>query len=210
MKTWLSVCGVVVVAAPIALAAQGTAPQASATSAAPQVTTVTMTGTVTQQYKSVKDTLIKMADAMPADSYSFEPAKEMRSYAGSMGHIIMNNIGGCGQLLGKKHALAGVDLSKTLTTKTDVVKAMADSFVFCDEYFNTLDDKSSLADTFTTITGRRDGAPVTFKVSNGASVVHFLDHNNEMIGYMSVYLRLKGIVPPQSVPHTPAGRGGAR
>jgi hypothetical protein len=208
MKTWLSVCGVVAIAAPIALAAQGTAPEANASAETPQVVTMTMVSTIRHHYTSAKSTLTKMADLMPAESYSFQPTPAMRTYAGAMGHIIMGNITQCGSLLGKKHALSGVDLSKSLTVKADVVKAMSDSFAFCDEYFSPLDDKSDVAGTFVDINGRRNGQPTQFKVSNGAIIIDFLDHNNEMYGYLSVYLRLKGLVPPQSVPQTsPAGRG---
>jgi hypothetical protein len=100
----------------------------------------------------------------------------------------------------------GVDLEKTLTTKAVTVNAGAETFAFCDEYFLKIDETTSIADAYVNMTGKRPtGEPVTFKVSNGASIVHFLTHNNEMYGYLAVYLRLKGIVPPSSVPST--GRG---
>jgi hypothetical protein len=209
MKTLLSICSVAVLL-PTLTAAQGTAPPQAATP--PAVVMMTMASTIVQQYTSVKDLWIKTADAMPADAYSFQPTPEMRTFAGGMGHVLASNISQCNSLVGRKHALTGVDLEKTLTTKADTVKAVADTFAFCDEYFLKIDETTSIADAYVNMTGkRRTGEPVTFKVSNGASIVHFLTHNNEMYGYLAVYLRLKGIVPPSSVHSTgPGGSGGGR
>lgn len=188
------------------LGAQATTPQTPA--AAPAQVTITFQSQVVQQYKSAKTYLTKIGEVMPEGDYAFKPTPEMRTFAGTMGHIIMSNIGQCGSLLGKKHELSGQDLSKTLTTKAEVVKANADAFAFCDEYFNALTDQTPLENTFTNMSGRRGGEPVQFKVSNAATLMHFLEHNNEELGYLAVYLRLKGIVPPQSQPATPApGRG---
>jgi hypothetical protein len=204
MKTPVATC-CLLAALPIAAAAQ-TAPQSGTPAAPSQVIVMTMTGTVVQEYSHVKELLMKTADLMPADAYAFQPTPDVRTFAGTMGHILMSNISQCGQLLGRKHALAGQDLSKTLTTKADVVKAAAETFAFCDEFFTKIDESTPLADDFVNMNGRRNGQPVTFKVSNGASVVHFLDHNNEEYGYLAVYLRLKGVVPPSSAPAP--GRGG--
>jgi hypothetical protein len=152
--------------------------------------------------------LTKTADKMPAEAYAFQPTPEMRTFAGNLGHILSSDISQCGTLLGRKHALSGQDLSKTLTTKAEVVKAAADTFAFCDEYFLKLDETTPLADSYVNMNGRRNGQPIVFKVSSGANVVHFLTHNNEEYGYLAVYMRLKGIVPPSSTPATPGPGGG--
>jgi hypothetical protein len=206
MKMWLSTCCLTILVVPIA--AQSAAPQ-TGTPAAPTVVTMTMSSTIVSQYKEVKRLYAESAAAMPAGAYSFQPTPEMRTFAGDMGHILTLDIAQCGSLLGRKHALAGVDLSKTLTTKTDIVKTVADAFAFCDEYFLKLDDSTPITETYVTMKGQRNGQPLEFKVSNGASIVNFLTHNNEEYGYIAVYLRLKGIVPPSSVPHPPAGQGGS-
>jgi hypothetical protein len=204
MKTLFSI-GLLAALVPMLAGAQGTTPPPGTP---PSVVTMSMAGTIVQQYTSAKELWIKTADAMPADAYAFQPTPAMRTFAAGMGHVLASNISQCNALVGRKHALTGVDLEKTLTTKADTVKTVADTFAFCDEYFLKLDDTTPLADAFVNMTGKRKtGETVTFKVSNGASVVHFLTHNNEMYGYLSVYLRLKGIVPPSSVPAT--GRGGS-
>jgi len=209
MKTLLSACCVSLLAMPIALGAQTAAPQTAAPAAPPVVTTITMSGTIVSQYKEIKRLFTQSADAMPAEAYSFQPTPEMRTFAGDMGHILSTNIGECGAMLGRKHALSGIDLSKTLTTKADVVKATADAFAFCDDYFLKVDEKTPIADQYVTMNGRRNGQPLEFKVSNGANVINFLTHNNEEYGYIAVYMRLKGVVPPSSVPRPAPGRGGS-
>ena len=207
MKTALTIV-VMATAASVAVAAQSTSPQMAAAAAPPEVVTMTMSGTIVQQYNDIKDLLTKTADKMPAEAYLFQPMPEMRTFAGNMGHILASDISQCGTLLGRKHPLSGQDLSKTLTTKAEVVKAAADTFAFCDEYFLKLNETTPLADSYVNMTGRRNGQPMVFKVSNGANVVHFLTHNNEEYGYLAVYMRLKGIVPPSSTPATPSpGRG---
>jgi hypothetical protein len=155
---------------------------------------------VAQQYTSLKRLLTAMADKMPADAYAFRPTPEMRSFAGSVGHLVMANLNQCGNLLGTRHALAGQDLSKSLVARDESLKALADSFAFCDEYFTQLKDDAQLTGSFYDVSIPRNGQRVPTRVAHGAVVTSFLVHNNEMYGYMAVYLRLKGIVPPSSEP----------
>ena len=135
---------------------------------------------------------------MPAEAYGFRPMPEMRTFAGDIGHLVMANLNQCGNLLGKRHALAGQDLSTSLVTRDESLKALADSFAFCDEYFTQLKEDAQLTGTFYDVSITREGQRVPMRVAHGAMVTSFLAHNNEMYGYMAVYLRLKGIVPPSS------------
>jgi hypothetical protein len=195
-------CLLCVATLPLGLVTAQAVPQVGTTP--PSTITMTLASTVMQQYTSAKDLWIKTAEAMPAEAYAFQPTPEMRTFVAGIGHVLASNINQCNSLLGRKHPLTGVNLEKTLITKAETVKAVADTFAFCDEYFLKITDATPLADTFVTMTGKgRTGEPATYKVSNGASVVHFLTHNNEMYGYLAVYLRLKGIVPPSSLPATP-------
>ena len=182
--------------------AAGLAPVAAQTPAAtaPPVEVRDLAPTVLQQYTSIKSLITKTVDKMPAEAFAFQPTPEMRTFAGTVGHLVSSNIGQCGNLLGRKHALSGQDLSKTLKTKEETVKAVADSFAFCDEYFTALKTNAQLTDSYYSVTVPRNGEQVTFKVAHGVSVTGFLAHNNEEYGYLAVHLRLKGIVPPSSEP----------
>jgi hypothetical protein len=161
---------------------------------------ITVAYAIKTQYESIRGMMTRLADKMPAEHYAFQPAPEIKTFAASLAHIVGSNIGQCGVLNGRKHELAGQDLSKTMTTKEPLVAALKQSFAFCDEYFNTLTDNGPLTSkTFDSFT-MREGQRVPAKVQAGASATAFLAHNNEMYGYMAVYLRLKGIVPPSSEP----------
>jgi hypothetical protein len=198
MKSLKIVLGSAVLVVFVSLApAAAQAPQASAT---PPVELRDMAPTLLQQYNSIKSLLTETVDAMPADAFGFQPTPDMRTFAGTVGHIASSNIGQCSGLLGRKHALSGQDLSKTLKTKEETAKALAASFAFCDEFFTQLKSNAQLTDEYYSVTTNRNGAPVTLKIANGASVAGFLAHNNEEYGYLAVHLRLKGIVPPSSAP----------
>ncbi|MEZ5318325.1 MAG: DinB family protein [Vicinamibacterales bacterium] len=173
--------------------------------AAKEEVTMTMAGSVRREYVHLKDLLTASAELMPAESYAFRPAPEMRTFAGVFGHILSANLSQCGSLVGRTHARAGEDLSKTLTTKAEVVALARETFAFCDEFFLKLDDGTPMEDAWRTMEGRQMGEPVTFKVSNGANAMHFMAHNNEQYGYLAVYLRLKGLTPPSSAPRPATG-----
>ena len=70
-----------------------------------------------------------------------------------------------------------------------MVKALADSFAFCDDAFAALTDQS-VAEM---VTGGR-GGPRAKAVMLSAVV----EHGNEMYGIGTVYQRLKGVVPPST------------
>jgi hypothetical protein len=165
---------------------------------------------VRQQWTSVKGLITRMADKMPASDYGFRPAPEMRTFAGSMAHIIQSNINSCANLLGRKHPLQGQPLESTLTTKEAVAQAWGDSVALCDDYFATVTSVDALTGRHFESSFTRDNTKFETRADHGVIVLSFLGHNNEMYGYMAPYLRLRGIVPPSSeraatTPPAPAG-----
>lgn len=192
-STTLACAALVAGALTAAPAAQTPAPQS------PVVRTYDSLTSLKQQYVHIKDLMIKMADAMPDDAYAFQPVPAVQTFAARVGHIASSNIGQCGGFLDKKHPLSGQKLEETLKTKAESVDALKASFAFCDEFFDTIDARGNLMDTFFTVNGRgRDGQPMTVKMGYAGSIAGLIGHNNEMYGYMSMYLRLKGITPPSS------------
>ncbi|HET9372106.1 MAG TPA: DinB family protein [Vicinamibacterales bacterium] len=196
MRTLLVACACIGLSA----AQSSPAPQAPPAAADPTPVEIHVAYAVKTQYEAVRRLMTALADKMPAEHYAFQPTPEVKTFAASLAHIVSSNVNQCGVLVGRKHELAGQDLSKTMTTKEPLVQAVRQTFAFCDEYFNTLTDNGALTgkayDSFT----MRDGQRVPAKVQAGAAATSFLSHNNEMYGYMAVYLRLKGIVPPSSEP----------
>jgi hypothetical protein len=159
------------------------------------------------QYQVIKRSLTRLADKMPADQFSFQPTADVRTFAASVAHTASTNFAMCQNLTGQPNPMKGVDLEKTATTKADVTKALADSFTFCDRYVETL-SPATVNDTYEATWVGRNGQRAPVAVSRAGLFATLIAHGNEMYGYMSVYLRLKGLVPPTSEPAGP-GRGGA-
>ena len=78
---------------------------------------------------------------------------------------------------------------EALTTKAEVVKAVADSFAFCDDAFSSLTDASAAE----MISNGRGG-----QQSRVTALTGVLTHGSEMYGIGTVYLRLKGQIPPST------------
>lgn len=150
------------------------------------------------QYAWLKDLLIGSADKMPASAYDAPAAPGMRTFAGTLGHAISFNYAHCSLLLGKKDEHAAHDFSATLKTKAESVKALAEVFAYCDPYFAELKSDTRLGQRYSVVNTQRNGRPVELKISHIGTLAQYLLHNAEQYGYLSVQLRLKGIVPPSS------------
>ncbi len=74
------------------------------------------------------------------------------------------------------------------TSKADLVAALKEAFSICDAVHDSLTDASAAE---IVKTGRGQRSRLGLLAGN-------VSHANEEYGYMAVYLRLKGIVPPSS------------
>ena len=152
-------------------------------------------------YNRVKTMLVASADKLSEADYTFKPVNEIRSYGQLWGHVANFQYGQCAQVKGVPNPNQGVNLEQTATTKAAVVKALADSFAFCDDAFAALTDQS-VAEM---VTGGR-GGPRAKAVILSAVV----EHGNEMYGIGTVYQRLKGVVPPSTEAQQQRGGGPGR
>jgi hypothetical protein len=137
-------------------------------------------------WTNIRDLITKMADKMPAEEYRFKPMPELQDFGVRIAHAANFMMRGCATVSGD---------GKTLTlsaapTKAEVQTALKDAATECDGVFNALTD----ADLVKTITAGRGGPRPKQAILAGM----VLEHSQEMYGYMAVYLRLKGIVPPSS------------
>jgi hypothetical protein len=137
-----------------------------------------------QAYNGIKNNLIKMAEKMPDENYSFKASPDIRTFGALVGHIADAQMGTCSAVNGQPKQ--GGASSKT--AKADLVNALKASFEECDTAYGSLTDA-----TATQMIKTRRGE----RSKLGALVGNTI-HDNEEYGYMSVYLRLKGVVPPSS------------
>ena len=110
-----------------------------------------------------------------------------------LGHVANAQFGSCAAAKGVPNPNQGNDL-ETKTTKAEFVKALADSFAFCDDAFSSLTDQSALEMV-------RQGQN---EITRAGVLSNLIAHSNEMYGTSGVYLRAKNIVPPST---ENAGRG---
>jgi len=137
-----------------------------------------------QMYTGVKNNLIKMAEKMPEENYSFKAAPEIRAFGQLVAHVADSQARTCSAVNGEQKAVNAA----SKTSKADLVAALKESFAFCDKAFDSLTDAKA---SEVIQMGQRQRSRL-------GALAGTVSHSNEEYGYMAVYLRLKGIVPPSS------------
>ena len=171
---------------------------ASAQGPAPAGGPVGIAAGLQASYNRIKNLVTLSAEKMPEADYGFKPTAEIRNYGQLWGHVANFHFGTCAQSLGVPNPNMGNDLETTATTKGAVVKALAESWAICDKAFAALTDQSAAE----TVAGGRGGP-----VARGILLNRIVEHDNEMYGIGTVYLRLKGHVPPSTEIQQQRGRG---
>jgi hypothetical protein len=178
MKKFAMVMGVMLFALTCAAQGGGKMPAAQASTAPANAV-----ADVKAAYAAIKGNITKMADKMPEENYAFKASPDIRSYGELMAHIATAQVLYCTMAAGEMKRPADVKGSKA-----DIVAAIKGSFDTCDAVFDKLTDASAMEG----VTAR--GAQRTRLSILWGMIVH----SNEEYGYGSIYLRLKGIVPPSS------------
>ena len=135
-------------------------------------------------YDGIKNNLIRMAEKVPEDQYGFQPTPEVRTFGQLVAHVADAQTRTCSAVTGE--IKSGDAASKT--TKADLVAALKESSAACDAAFDSLTDANA-SQMISMGRGQR---------TKLGALTGVLTHDNEEYGYMAVYLRLKGIVPPSS------------
>jgi uncharacterized damage-inducible protein DinB len=138
-----------------------------------------------QSYTSIKNNLTKAADKMSEADYSFKATPDVRTFAGLIGHIADVQMRMCAGVKGEQKAAT----ASSMTAKADLVAALKASFDECDAAFDSLTDANAMERV---AMGRGPGR------TKLGTLLNAIIHDNEEYGYLAVYMRLKGIVPPSS------------
>jgi hypothetical protein len=138
------------------------------------------TTNIQRYYMPVRLFLQGAAEAMPADKYTFKLAPEQMDFGQWINHSTERNYVDCAILRGEPNPVpkAKTDLLKG---KAEIVKALGESFAYCDEAFASLDDQKILA------------SPQMV-----SAFLHTTVHNNEIYGNIVGYLRANHITPPST------------
>ena len=142
----------------------------------------------------VRDNLLKMAEKMPEENYSFKPTREIESFGQRLAHIAGANLFVCQGVVGLQ---ATPRPRPAGTSKEELTALLKQSSAACDSAFDSLSDAAAMEKISSRLGGPFPPEPTRTKL---ATLNNMVRHSNEVYGYMCVYLRLKGIVPPSSAP----------
>lgn len=138
-----------------------------------------------KHWTTAKDLTIAVAEAMPAEDYGFKPVPAEMSFGEQMMHIAAANYGYCAFLADAKSPF--VEMPKDAKVeKAEAVKQLGASFDYCSGVFSKVTE-AQLEVTH----GSGEEKGTTRDLMLGV-LIHMAHHR----GQAEVYLRLKGIKPP--------------
>jgi uncharacterized damage-inducible protein DinB len=143
--------------------------------------------------------VMPVAEAMPADKYSFAPAESsgefngVRTFAQQLKHLAANNYWMAALMLGHQGSAemyneTGPD---SVRTKSEIVEYVKDSFAALHQAVATIEGKNAAEPAESAISWQK--TRLSFAVD---AVAHSFDHYGQLVEY----LRMNGIVPPGSRP----------
>ncbi len=167
----------------------------------------TVAAFVRNLYNARKNEIVSAAEKMPEEFYGLRPGPQMevRTFGQHLAHVANFNFLWCSEAKGDANPNAGTNLEKTLSTKGQFLKALKDSFAYCDAAYDALTDASGAeVIDITQEGGRRTRLP-----RMGLLILN-LGHDDEVYGSMVTTMRIKGIVPPASEPRPRRGEAPRR
>ena len=141
--------------------------------------------------------VVRAAEKMPEEHYTFKATPDVRSFGQLVGHVADANFMFCAQAQGLPNPAKNIE--KTKTSKADLVAAVKESVAYCGKAFDSMTDTS--------------GAELVnfrgFKLAKLTLLSLNTAHTDEHYGNIVTYMRLKGIIPPTSesapAPSKPSG-----
>ena len=149
--------------------------------------TASLKAELLKDWTELKDTMHKLADAMPEDKYSFKTTAPQRDFGQQVGHIAGANVSNLAFLGAKTPAPM---VSRAPASKAQAIRDMDASFDYGAAVINEFTDQTLME----VVQTNRFLGP-----SSRARVIYFLlGHTWDIYGQMVVYLRLNGGTPPAS------------
>jgi uncharacterized damage-inducible protein DinB len=141
------------------------------------------------EYERVKEYLLRSAEQMPEEHYTFKPTLAVRSFGQIVGHVAATQYVFCAAARNELNPQSE-EFEKTRTAKARLVEALRASFEYCDSAYKMTDAQAT---SMIKIPNWGERAPLSILVLN-------ISHDSEHYGNFVTYLRLKGLVPPSSQP----------
>jgi uncharacterized damage-inducible protein DinB len=150
-----------------------------------------MTANAKIQFGALSGFVVRSAEKVPEDLYSFRATPEVRSMAELYGHVADAMFAMCATAAGSKPPRTGIE--KAVTSKPALVAALKEGVSYCNSVYDAMTDQKGL-----------ETVPFYFGPTPRVSVLYFVvTHTYEHYGNLVTYMRLKNIVPPSSEPAKP-------
>src|SRR5579885_2545743 len=137
------------------------------------------------EFKAVSKELTSLAEATPAEKFSWRPAPGVRSVSEVYIHIANAHLfflNTCGVKVDMSKAR---DAEKKITAKPEVIAYLKETIAAVEENYPKLDLKKPV---------KFSGADTTVD----GIMIHLIGHSSEHLGQSIAYARMNGIVPPWS------------
>lgn len=135
---------------------------------------------------TMKGWILRSAEKMQEENYSFKPTSDVRSYGQILAHIADSQYVFCSSVLGEKNP--NPQIEKTKNTKTEIIAELKTAFAYCEKAYNRMTD--STASQLKNHNGMQ--MPKLFILTANIA------HNAEHYGNLITYLRMKNIIPPST------------
>ena len=146
----------------------------------------TYTKPAQQEFTRISGLILRTAEKVPEDLYSFKPAPEVRSMGALLGHVADDHFFLCRVAAGESPKYEPFYEKKT--SKAEIVAALKESNAFCAGVFAKMNDTSGKVPA----TAFGGTMPRLSWLSTNTG------HSQEHYGNLVTYMRLKNIVPPSS------------
>ncbi|HXD74222.1 MAG TPA: DinB family protein [Vicinamibacterales bacterium] len=143
-----------------------------------------------QDWMRLKETMMKIAAAMPEDKFSYRATPAERTWGEQILHVAEANIVQMGRFGAKAPAPA---YNMKATSRAEILRTLEASFDFGTAALKEQTDQTMLAQAESTRFDRFMGPSTKARV-----VFYVIGHTWDIYGQMVVYLRLNGITPPAS------------
>jgi uncharacterized damage-inducible protein DinB len=136
----------------------------------------------------LEDKITSLAEAIPAEKYSWRPEEGVRSVSELFVHVSSANYFISSLMGAKMPEGLSRDAEKTMTDKSEIQKLLKDSFKFVKEFISSY-DTSKLETVVKTPFGEMTNRDLLLLVTS---------HPHEHLGQAIAYARVNGVVPPWS------------
>jgi hypothetical protein len=162
--------------------------------AVPALAQSTIKDALVKHWKTSGDFTIAVAKLMPADSYGFKPVPDELTFGQVVIQVARANLGACAIASGTKRpdvapALVEQESGKQAPDKDAIIQFLSSSFDFCNQAVAGMTPEKLDA-----VVG-----PPNRKMTGFEWLWAYFTHTAHHRGQLEVYLRLKGIKPPEYV-----------